>query len=356
MEGFPNPRRFVRTASLLALAAFAGMGFTGRALAGRNDLRLANLCPQAPALGVQECSWVKRDASGLITGVNIDTDGLSNFRSLMSELGVVMAPKIPMVADTLGFAGFSVSGELGFTQISRNKTFWNGVDAVSPQSTTVSRPDSTLTTMGVFLRKGLWFPVPSLEVGGGVVSLLQSQMLSWQTYAKFALHEGYYDLPFPSLAIRAALSYLTGTDQVNLKTTSLDAIVSKGFGVLKTARLEPFGGLSLIMIKASGKPIDFTPLCDARQVAMATPGQSIGGECAAAQSGTPNDFMATVAFPGQETIRRYRFFGGAKLKFGVLAVIGQYEFYPGGTSRDKSSAVDHSGGQSSFSLSTGLDF
>jgi hypothetical protein len=314
---------------LLALAVLAVPELAGHALAGANDLRLVNLCPQAqgPVPGVQPCSWVKRDASG----VAIDTDGLSNFRSLMSELGVVMAPKIPMVADTLGLAGFSMSGELGFTQISHNKTFWNGVEAVSPQNPTASRPDSTLTTVGVFLRKGLWFPVPALEVGGGVISLLQSQMLFWQTYAKFALHEGYQDLPFPSLAIRAALSYLTGTDQVNLRTTSLDAFVSKGFGVLKTARLEPFGGLGLILIKASGKPIDFTP-------------------------GTDNDFTATVAFPGQETITRYRFFGGAKLKFGVLAVIGQYEFYPGGTSRDQSSAVDHSAGQNSFSLSAGLDF
>ncbi len=350
---------------MLAIAA-AMSGLAGRARAGRNDLRLVNLCPATqttrPSIGISECAWVNRDASGLIvpgaskSGVTIDTEGLSNFRSLMSELGVVIAPKIPMIADTLGIAGFSVSGELGFTQISRGKTFWNGVEGVSPQSPAASRPDASLTTMGVFLRKGLWLPVPALEVGGGVISLLQSQMLAWQGYAKLALHEGYYDLPFPSLAVRAAMSYLTGTDQVGLKTTSFDAIISKGFGVLRTARLEPFGGLSLLLIKATGKPIDFTPLCDAYQAAVATPGQSLGGQCAVAQSGTSNDYLATASFPDQDIIKRYRVFGGAKLKFGLLAVIGQYEFYPGGTSRDTNSAVDRSAGQSSFSLSTGLDF
>lgn len=348
------------------MAALAIPGLAARALAGRNDLRLVNLCPPTQitrsSIGIPECAWVNRDGSGmLVPGANksavaFDTEGLSNFRSLMSELGVLMAPKIPMTAETLGFAGFSVSGELGFTQISNRKTFWNGVDAVSPQSPSSARPDASLTTMGVFLRKGLWFPVPAFEIGGGVVSLLQSQMLAWQGYAKLALHEGYDDLPFPSLAVRAAMSYLTGTDQVSLNTTAFDAIVSKGFGVLKTARVEPFGGLSLILIRASGKPVDFTPLCDAHQVAQATPGQSIGGGCAAAQSGTTNDALATTAFPAQDVITRYRFFGGAKVKFGVLAVMGQYEFYPGGTSRDDSSAVDRSGGQSSFSLSTGLDF
>lgn len=357
--------RLMRTASLV-LAALAVPGMAGRALAGRNDLRLANLCPPTQttrsSIGISECAWVNRDATGMLvpvanaSAVGFDTEGLSNYRSLMSELGVIMAPRIPMTAETLGFAGFAVSGELGFTQISNGKTFWNGVDAVSPQSPSAARPDATLTTMGVFLRKGLWFPVPAFEVGGGVVSLLQSQMLAWQGYAKFALHEGYYDLPFPSLAVRAAMSYVTGTDQVNLNTTSFDAIASKGFGVLKTARLEPFGGISLIVIRASAKLVDFTPLCDARQVAMASPGQSLGGGCAATQSGTENDYLATTAFPAQDAITRYRFFGGAKLKFGALAVIGQYEFYPGGTSRDGSSAVDRSGAQNSFSLSTGLDF
>jgi hypothetical protein len=326
----------LRRASLL-VPLVVPLGLAGPALAGRNDLRLTNLCRPGQALGVQECSWVERDASGLVTGVSIDPDGRSDFRSLMSELGVVMSPKIPMPADTLGFAGFMVGGELGFTQISHNESFWDGVDAVSPQSPTVSRPDATLTTVGVVVRKGLWFPVPALEVGGGVLSLLDSHMLSWQTYAKFALHEGYYDLPFPSLAVRAALSYLSGTDQVNLKTTSFDVIFSKGFGVLSTARLEPFGGLSLLMIRATGKPIDFTPLHDAYQ------------------SPADNDALANVAFPDQ-SITRYRFFGGAKLKFGALAIIGEYEFYRAGTSRDESSAVDRSNNQSAFSLSTGLDF
>jgi len=340
--------------------AIVSLGIAGEASAGRNDLKLINLCPQAasPTLGVQECRWVQRDASGLVTGVNIDSEGRSNFRSLMSELGVVMAPRIPMPADTIGFSGFQVSGDLAFTQIGNSKNYWNGVSAVSPQSPTSVRPDSTLTTMGVFLRKGIWFPAPSFELGGGVVNLLGSQMLSWQGYAKFALHEGFHDLPFPSLAVRAAVSYLTGTDQVNLQTTSLDVLISKGFGVLQTFRIEPFGGWSLLMIKATAKTIDFTPLCDSRQAAQTTSGQKFSDNCAVAQSGTPNDLAANAAFPSQDIITRYRAFGGAKLKFGTLAVIAQYEVYLAGHSRDENviSAVDQSSQQSAFSLSTGLQF
>jgi hypothetical protein len=335
----------------IALVSFS---VAGTALAGRNDLKLINLCPQAaaPALGVQECRWVQRDAAGNVTGVNIDSQGRSDFRSLMSELGVVMGPRIPMPADTLGFAGFLVSGELAFTKIDNNKSYWNGVAAVSPQSPDTARPDSTMTTAGVLLRKGIW---PVFELGGGVLNLLGSQMLSWQGYAKFALHEGFHDLPFPSLAVRAAFAYVTGTDQVSLNSTSIDILVSKGFGVLKTFRIEPFGGWSLLMIKAAGKPIDFTPLCDAHQARLAPSGQQ-SGNCAVAQSGTDNDLLANKAFASQDIITRYRVFGGAKLKFGLLAVIAQYELYLAGNSRDETSAVDQSGQQSAFSLSTGLEF
>jgi hypothetical protein len=329
--------------------------------AGKNDLKLVNLCPQVSASalgqGVQECGWVRRN-SGLITGVAIDEAGRSNFRSLMSELGVVMAPRIPMPADTIGFAGFMVTAELGFTQISNNKSYWNGVSAVSPQTPTASRPDSTLTTAGFFLRKGIWWPIPALEIGGGVVNLLDSRMLSWQGYATIALHEGFHDWPVPSLSVRAAMSYLTGTDQVNLRTTTFDVLISKGFGLLKTARLEPFGGLGVLMISASSKPLDFTPLCDAYAVAQAAPGQQVSDHCTVAQSGTNNDLTANQAFPGQELITRYRVFGGAKLKFGLLALIAQYELYKAGHSRDENEvpAVDQSGQQSSFSLSAGLNF
>ena len=116
-------RAFRQVAFGIALLSAA---LAGDALAGRNDLKLVNLCPQVEvtALGVYECSWVQRDpATHLVTGVTIDDAGRRNFRSLMSELGVVMAPRIPMPAGTLGFAGFQVSGELGLTQISSGQPF-----------------------------------------------------------------------------------------------------------------------------------------------------------------------------------------------------------------------------------------
>ena len=150
-------------ARIAGVALFLSLATSAHpARAGSNDLRLYNLCPTVTVAGNTGCRWVSRGGGG-ISGVAFDLDGKSNFRSLMSELGVVLAPRIPMPADTLGFAGFQVSGELGITGINAKRSYWNGVNAVSPSNPTLSRPDGMQTTVGMFLRKGFWLPVPTFE-------------------------------------------------------------------------------------------------------------------------------------------------------------------------------------------------
>ena len=334
-----------------------------RAWAGRNDLQLLNLCPLTSSSlpsKTLECSWVHRQADGSITSaVMPDGQGREDFRSLMSELGVVLAPRIPMVADTAGFGGVQLSAELGLTGISNNRRFWNGVEAVSATNPNATRPDPMLTTVGAFARKGFWLPVPTVELGFGVVHLLDSQLLAWQSYAKIGIHEGFHDWPIPSFAVRGAVSHLTGTDQVTMTTTSLDLLVSKRFGLLKTARLEPFAGWSMLSIFANSGTIDATPSCDATQIAAAARGSDPGNPyCSSAQTGTRNDFDANFRFPGQNVITRYRLFVGFKVKFAIAFFAAQYEAYFAGSTRDGStfSARDQSGTQNALSLSTGLDF
>jgi hypothetical protein len=340
--------------------------FASRAWAGRNDLQLLNLCPltstSLPSKAL-ECSWVHRQADGSISAADPvvpDAQGRQDFRSLMSELGVVLAPRIPMVADTAGFGGFQLSAELGLTEISNHQSFWNGVEAVSANNPSQGpRPDPMLTTVGAFVRKGIWLPVPTIELGFGAVHLLDSQVLAWQSYAKFAVHEGFHDWPVPSFAVRGAVSYVTGTDQINMTVTSLDLLISKRFGLLKTARLEPFVGWSLISIFAHSRTLDATPSCDATQIAAAPLGSNPGNlYCSSSQTGTTNDFNANFRFPGQNAITRYRLFLGFKIKFAVAFFAAQYEAYFAGSTRDGSafSARDQSGTQNALSLSTGLDF
>jgi len=349
----------------LAVAALLLAGAWRPAVAGPNDLNLLHLCdPKTPAPGVlngmvSECGWVRRaTGTGLIESITPDAEAESRFRSLMSELGVLMAPRLSVPAETLGLAGFQISGEAGTTSISRGEPFWNGVEAVSPDNR-LRRPDGWLTTVGLTLRKGLWLPLPALEVGGGFMHLVDSKMVSWQGYAKLALHEGFHDWPLPSFAVRGSAAILTGTDQVRMSIAGLDLLMSKGFGILKTARLEPFGGWSFLFVRARANPVDATPSCDAYFARTATAGQPLGDNCAEAQRGTDNDFAANFAFSPQDVITRHRFFGGAKLKFATVFMVAQYAIAPAGRSRDESKsngARDGSGKQESLSLSAGFDF
>jgi hypothetical protein len=339
---------------LVALVALIVMTAPFPVWAGKNDLQLLNLCPSTSSvLSTPECSWVHRGADGSITGQVVpDLYGRQSFRSLMSELAVALAPRIPMTADTGGIAGFQLSAELGLTEISNHQSFWNGVQGVSANNPTAMRPDATLTSIGAFVRKGIWLPVPTLELGFGAMHLLDSHLTSWQGYLKVAIHEGASNWA-PSVAVRGSLSYLTGSDQVTMTTTGLDFFVSKGFGLLKTARLEPFAGWGLIAIFAHSGQIDATPNCDATKLAAG--GETGNPYCASSQTGTNNDLKANFSFSSQNAITRYRVFLGLKIRFAVTFFSAQYEAFFAGASQD-GGAKDQSHTQNSLSLSTGLQF
>ena len=361
---FPGVRRLPH----LSILALAVLMWGGVAHAGKHDLSLLNLCPQQQVtLGgspQQECEWVRdqRDGNGIITGAVVPSgEAQSLYRSLMSELGVAIAPRLMTPADTLGYAGFQFSADLGVTKISSNQAYWDGVRGVNPLNRTAMRPDSYLTTIGGYVRKGLWLPLPALEFGAGALKLLDSNMYSLQGYAKIALQEGFHGWALPSFAVRGSASQLLGTADVDLIVYGIDVLASKAFSIGGTARIEPFLGWNMLFI-------DATPGCDAAAVQMAAPGDPApSSHCAPAQNGGGaagggpqwNDLHANVTFPAQDVITRQRWFGGFKLRLSVLFVAAEVNVIPGGSSRDGkqlAQAADRSRTQATYSLSTGFDF
>ncbi len=341
--------------SVVLLAGLA-LWWPALARADKNDLNLLNLCPPSAS---GDCSWVSR--SGGQTSVTLDPAAASRYRSLMSELGVVMAPRLMTPADTLGYAGFQFSAELGFTTINPSRqiggqSYWNGVEGVSPANPNAMRPSGTLATVGGFVRKGMWLPVPALEFGAGAVSLLGSRMYAIQGYAKFALQEGFHDWVLPSFSVRGSASQLLGTSQVTMTIYGLDLVASKAFSLGGTARLEPYLGWNVLFIDARSGVIDATPTCDAYAQHAGATGPQVDG-CNPADSGTWNDLGANFTFPSQSIITRYRWSVGAKLKLSVLFLTGEVDYTQKGTSRDSNSdADDASGSQLTASVSAGFDF
>ncbi|MEO6775382.1 MAG: hypothetical protein ABI467_20635 [Kofleriaceae bacterium] len=267
------------------------------------------------------------------------------FRALASQLGTVLAPHLLTPADSLGFSGFQMTVDYSTTTIDRAADYWRVLQGTPP---------SSMQTVGFFARKGLWFPIPSFEVGAGAVHLVDSHLWTGQLYAKVALHEGYHDLPLPSLAVRGAVSRLMTQRELDLTAASLDITISKHVGIAGTWRLDPFAGWDLLMIIPRSEVIDGTPNID-----PLTPGNE-------------SDSMNNFVFKDQDTIYRNRFFFGTKLQYYVFQLTLEAQFALAGTSIDDRAgtnttcapmslttncdAKDTAKAQTTLAMSAGFDF
>jgi hypothetical protein len=279
------------------------------------------------------------------------------FRSLTSELGIVFAPRNLAPADTLGFSGFQFSTEFSFTSINTDQPYWCATEESKdcmPSADKTYKKTSLVPTFGIFARKGMWFPLPSFEIGGGAVHILSSRLWSAQAYAKFALQEGFQGWPIPSVAVRGAVSRLLGVEQLDLTDVSLDISASKRFAIQGTFSLAPYASYAFLWVIPRSQVIDRTPTIAVKDM--------------------PADISNNFTFPDQSNIVRHRFFAGVKLKYYVFAVTAEVDYAFAGSSVDEPegspgpcdkataeqksvcNAEDKSGSQAAYSLSLSLDF
>ena len=292
------------------------------------------------------------DANGNLTAVIPDQ---VSFRALASQLGVVLAPQMLTPADTLGFGGFQFSVDATTTSIDSIAPYWRAL-AGSPNPTGlangVANGPSSMNTVGFFVRKGLWLPVPSFEIGVGAVHLGDSSTWCGQMYTKFGLQEGYHELPLPSLAVTGGVSRMINQRDLDLTIVSLGVTVSKHVGVEPTrGALDPYAGWNILMILPRSEVLDPAPNLD--------------------QIADPMASKLDFVFHDQANIYRNRLFAGAKLQFYVvqLALEAQYAF--AGSSVDDIGASsdctlnpstincntkDIAKAQTTLSLTAGVDF
>lgn len=325
-------RRLAVAWALVSLAA-------GTAAAGDNDLILGRL-----ATIIDQGSSNQR-----AVGQNLE------LRSLVSELGVALAPRLSTPADTLGWGGFQFAADMSWTSVSSDQPYWRAL-ASSEDPTgagTSAHGTDLLPTIGIFARKGLWFPLPSLEMGAGAVHLMSSRLWTAQGYAKIALHEGYHDLPVPSVAVRGAVARLIGQKDLDLTIISIDASIGKQFGIGGTWNLNPYLGYNALIMVPRSEVIDPTPGVDSLDPM------------------NMNDRQLNFVFKDQDDIIRHRFFFGAKLRYYVFAVTLEAVYAMAGSSVDQRpgmapcmlnstttncDSTDQARAQKTFTVSTGFDF
>lgn len=344
-------------------------GTPDNAVAGPYDLNLSRLCRLRTNSGTALDCGRPHDLSryGGLTDNPILADHES-FRSVMSELGVVFAPSTMEPAETVGFAGFQLSAEFGFTSINPRGNanpddlelrhrYWRAAESVSDETyargdsiydTAVREdidaelPSSMAKTIALMVRKGLWLPAPSFELGAGVKHLFGSSMWAGMVTAKLALHEGFQGWSLPALAVRGAASHVFGTSGFNLTTAGIDFSVSKAFGVASTFTVTPYGGYQLLWVIAESGLID------------ALPNQTVGDL-------SPNRHFV---FLDDKAMIRHHGFVGLRANFFMAMAILEFNYFAAGSSRLevetpgllKVEVEDEAGPQFSINLALGIDF
>jgi hypothetical protein len=311
-------RRFLCLSALVATILVSS-----EAKAGKYDLDLAPL------------GTVEND--GTVTQDN------EAFRSLSSELGVLMAPKPVDPADSLGLSAFAISADITINTLKGDARYW--------QDTARGSPGNVAPSLQVMGRKGLW---PGMEIGAGATHLFDSRMWTISGYGKLAIHEGFHHLPIPSIALRAMFSRLLGAKDLDMTTISAGASISHVFGVGRTFSITPYVGYDALMIFASTGVLDATPGHD----------ELTQGNLACANGDPDCTVQSEFVFRQQDLILRHRPYFGMRFIFSVLRLGIEGMFVPPGSS---SATVDLIGGgtesvkddstfQQQWTVSFGLDF
>lgn len=269
------------------------------------------------------------------------TQDYAGFRSLASEVGVLMAPKPVDPADSLGLSGFAVSADISLNTLSGDEDYW---------TKTANGPDKMAPSLQVMGRKGLW---PGIEVGAGATKLFNSRMWTIAGYGKVALHEGFHHMPIPSIALRGMFSRLLGSKDLDLTTVSVDASISHVFGIGRTFSITPYAGYQALFVFAKTGIIDSTPDND-EYTSGAVPCANGDADCFV---------QGEFVFKRQDVILRHRPFVGARFIFSVLRVGIEAMIVPGGGSKSDvdtggmtETIGDGSGLQQQYTISFGLDF
>lgn len=154
-------------------------------------------------------------------GVNDD-----DFKTVMEDLGAALSYKNLNPAEPLGIVGFDVSLMANYSETS-GKDVWEratgeDIDAVISIGAKVSKGLPLDFTISAF---GSYQPELETEVLGAALS--------------YASSEG--GIIAPAIAVTAAATIMSGTDDLSLQTYSLDLGISKGFTILT-----PYGGVGYV--------------------------------------------------------------------------------------------------------------
>jgi hypothetical protein len=164
---------------------------------------------------------------------SIQTLSQSEFRLLSEDLGAALSYKGLIPAEPLGITGFDLGLAVTGTRL-KHTDLWrraSGGDSVP----------GTLPVPTLRLTKGL--PL-DIDIGAAFSAVPGTNLRYYGGELRWAFLPG--GALTPAVAVRGALTRLTGVDQLDFDTRSLDVSVSKGL-----AMFTPYAGIGQVWVKSS---------------------------------------------------------------------------------------------------------
>ncbi len=142
------------------------------------------------------------------------------FRLLSEDLGSALSYKPVTPATPLGITGFDIGVEVTATDISKSGAVLKTASAGTIEVTTLVIPK-------VHIAKGLPF---GLDVAASMVIVPTTDIKVMGAELRYAILRG--GLALPAVAVRAAMTKMSGIDALAFNTKSVDISISKGFLML----------------------------------------------------------------------------------------------------------------------------
>lgn len=224
--------RFSTSIMTLVGVSFVSL-FAPPAQAGDNDVTLQRF-GECRVQGNSSCAEVITDDDG--------------FYAFARDFGLVFSPPLGTTAETLGPAGFAVQVDQTFSVIDASEDHWEAANINGD-------PNGTMALTSLRVRKGL--PL-SLELGGNVSVLWDSELVAVGADLRWALHEDFL-WPVPDLAIRGYVNTVIGHSQLQVTTAGAELVAGLPIGLGNIANLTPYAGYNLGIVVMSSRLIDKTP-------------------------------------------------------------------------------------------------
>lgn len=169
----------------------------------------------------------------LAANININNLGSQqSFRNVSEDLGSALSYKGVVPAEPLGITGFDVGLEVTRTNLAKSDGLWNSM---------TGRNFNSLYIPKLHVTKGL--PL-NIDIGAFYSAVPNTDIKLYGGDLRWAFMEG--STALPAVAVRGALTKLSGVSLLSLDTKSVDVSVSKGF-----AMFTPYAGVGQVWTNSS---------------------------------------------------------------------------------------------------------